>query len=65
MADGVKWVIQHNPLYAYIYVMRQCVVYGQMPEMMYITQMFTWAIGAMGFGILIFKKYENEVVERL
>ncbi len=26
VADGVKWVIQHNPLYAYIYVMRQCVV---------------------------------------
>jgi len=65
VADGVKWVIQHNPLYAYIYVMRQCVVYGRMPEGMYITQMFAWAIGMFGFGILVFKKYENEVVERL
>ena len=45
--------------------MRQCVVYGRMPEGMYITQMFAWAIGMFGFGILVFKKYENEVVERL
>ena len=63
--DGVKWVIQHNPLYAYIYVMRQCVVYGQWPETMYLVQMVAWAFGMLAFGILIFKKYENDVVERL
>ena len=65
VADGVKWVIQHNPLYAYIYVMRQCVVYGQWPETMYLVQMVAWAFGMLAFGILIFKKYENDVVERL
>lgn len=65
VADGVKWVIQRNPLYAYIYVMRQCVVYGQWPETMYLVQMVAWAFGMLAFGILIFKKYENDVVERL
>lgn len=55
VADGVKWVIQHNPLYAYIYVMRQCVVYGQWPETMYLVQMVAWAFGMLAFGILIFK----------
>lgn len=65
VSDGVKWVIKHNPVYAYIYVMRQCVVYAQWPERMYLVQMVAWAFGMLAFGILIFKKYENEVVERL
>lgn len=65
VSDGVKWVIKHNPVYAYIYVMRQCVVYGQWPERMYLVQMVAWAFGMLAFGILIFKKYENDVVERL
>ena len=65
VSDGVKWVIKHNPVYAYIYVMRQCVVYGQWPERMYLVQMVAWAFGMLAFGIVIFKKYENDVVERL
>jgi hypothetical protein len=32
---------------------------------MYLVQMVAWAFGMLAFGILIFKKYENDVVERL
>ena len=65
VSDGVQWVIKHNPVYAYIYVMRQCVVYGQWPEAMYLYQIVIWSAAMLLAGMLIFKKYENEVVERL
>lgn len=29
VTDGVRCVIEHNPLYVFIYIMRQCVLYGQ------------------------------------
>ena len=65
VAAGVRWVIEHNPVYLYIYILRQCVVYGQRPEWMYVRNGIIWAAGMFGIGILVFKKYENEVVERL
>lgn len=65
VSDGVQWVIRHNPLYAYIYVMRQCVVYGQRTEAVYLYQIVIWSAAMLLAGMLIFKKYENEVVERL
>jgi len=65
VSDGVQWVIKHNPVYAYIYVMRQCVIYGQQPGSMYLYQIVVWAVVLLVVGILTFKKYENEVVERL
>lgn len=65
VSNGVQWVIKHNPVYAYIYVMRQCVVYGQRPETMYLYQIVIWSAVMLLAGMLIFKKYENEVVERL
>ena len=65
MSDGVRWVIERNPLYVFIYVMRQCVVYGQRPEAVYIGRMFGWTIAMFLVGVLVFRKCENEVVERL
>ena len=65
VAAGVRWVIEHNPVYLYIYILRQCVVYGQRPEWMYVRNGVIWAAGMFVVGILIFKRYENDVVERL
>lgn len=65
VAAGVRWVIEHNPVYLYIYILRQCVVYGQRPEWMYVRNGIIWAAGMLVVGILIFKRYENDVVERL
>lgn len=65
VAAGVRWVIEHNPVYLYIYILRQCVVYGQRPEWMYVRNGIIWAAGMFVVGILIFKRYENDVVERL
>lgn len=65
VTDGVRCVIEHNPLYVFIYIMRQCVLYGQKPELMYIIQMVVWAIGIFLVGVIVFRKCENEVVERL
>ena len=65
VTDGVRCVIVHNPLYVFIFIMRQCVLYGQKPELMYIIQMVVWAIEIFLIGVIVFRKCENEVVERL
>lgn len=48
-------MIEHNPVYLYIYILRQCVVYGQRPEWMYVRNGIIWAAGMFVVGILIFK----------
>ena len=65
MSDGVRWVIQHNPLYLFIYAGRQFVVYGENIEKACVVQMMVWVAAAFGIGLFIFKRFENEVVERL
>lgn len=65
VSDGVKYVILHNPMYAFIKAVRDCVVYGNGIETFYITEIIVWSIGIYIIGKLVFKKYENNVVERL
>lgn len=65
VSDGVRYVIIHNPVYAFIKATRECIVYGNRVEMLYISEMIVWSIGMCILGKIIFKKYENHVVERL
>ena len=65
MSNGVRYVIMHNPVYAFIKTVRECVVYGNMVETLYIWEMILWSIGIYIVGKLIFKRYENNVVEKL
>lgn len=65
VSGSVRWVIEHNPIYPYIYVLRQCVVYGKSPEVVYIIRMFGWTSVFFLAGTLIFRKNQNNVVERL
>ena len=65
VSEGVRYVIVHNPLYAFIKVLRECIVYGNSVEMLYIREIVLWSIGIYIIGKIVFKKYENNVVERL
>lgn len=65
MSEGVRYVIERIPVYAYIKGIRNCVVYAQNIETFYVVEMIAWGIGAYLIGRLIFKKFENSVVERL
>ena len=65
MSNEVRYVIMHNPVYAFIKTVRACVVYGNMVETLYIWEMILWSIGIYIVGKLIFKRYENNVVEKL
>lgn len=65
VSDGVRYVIEHNPLYGFIKVVRDCVVYGNPVESLYIWEIILWSIGAYLTGRILFKKFENDVVERL
>ena len=65
VSEGVRYVIIHNPVYAFIKAMRECIVYGNGVEILYVSEMIIWSIGIYIVGKIIFKRYENNVVERL
>lgn len=65
VSEGVKQVIVYNPVYAYIKVMREFVLYGNSVDRFYIIQAVAWGIGTYLVGKRVFKNYENYVVERL
>ena len=62
---SVRWFIEHNPIYSYIYILRQYVVYGSIPEGVYIIRMILWSVLIFLLGIIVFNKNQNEVVGRL
>lgn len=65
VSEGVQTAIRHNPLYIFIYIGRQFLIYGQGVEITYIKRIIIWVAAVFAIGLLIFKRYENEVVERL
>lgn len=65
VSEGVRYVIVHNPVYAFIKAIRECIVYGNGVETLYVSEMIIWSIGIYIAGRIIFKRYENNVVERL
>lgn len=65
VSNNVRWIIQRNPIYTYIYIIRQSIVYGQKTEISYLINALIWAILMIMIGIVYFKKNENDIVERL
>ena len=61
----IQKVIVHNHPYTYIKIARDLIVYGQLSEPFYYIQMFAFGVGFYIFGRIIFKAYENQVVEKL
>ena len=65
VSDGVRYVILHNPLYAFTKIVREYIVYGNNVELFYITEIIIWSVGIYIIGKIVFGKYENNVVEKL
>lgn len=62
MSNGVRWFIEHNPIYVFIYLSRQFVVYGSNAENIYYSRAIVWSLAALFIGYIVFKRYENKVV---
>ena len=65
LAPAVGRIISFNPVYTYIKIARDAILYGSVSEPQYWIQMVAWSLGAFFVGRIIFNTFENRVVERL
>lgn len=65
MSEGIQNFINHNPLYAFIKLTRDCMVYGTKPESFFVIEIVTWSLGMYLFGKILFKLCVNRIMERL
>ena len=65
LSEGVRQIVFLNPIYSYIKVLREFIVYGGNVENIYFIRIFAWGIGAFLIGMYVFKKCENSTLNRL
>lgn len=65
LSGQARKLVEWNPLYSFIKVTRDCVLYARFPETKYMVLACVWGIGMFLLGIYIFKKNENRIVQRL
>lgn len=65
LAPGVRTFIQFNPIFTYVKIARDCILYGRISEPQYWIQMVAWAVGMFIIGRLVFNAKENRVIEKL
>lgn len=58
----VQMIFTLNPLYSAISCFRECVVYGQIPNMSTLAYLAVFAFTTLGIGILMFNIYEKKLV---
>ncbi len=61
----MKKIVQNNPVYLAIYVARESVMYGNEPELIPWLKLAIWSFGMLGIGIIVFKKYQNNVMQKI
>lgn len=62
LSKSYQTVFYFNPLYLYITFIRDVVIYNKIPEMWFIVLCGLYAVIAMIFGLLIYKKYNYKFV---
>lgn len=65
LSEGMRGVIECNPVYAMIAFARECVMYGTVPRPELWLKLFVWSFGSLGVGLLIFKSKENQVMQKI
>ena len=55
----------HNPLYGFIRLTRDCMIYGLEPDLFFVKEILIWSMAMYLIGKLIFKSCVNGVMERL
>lgn len=65
VSEGIQNFIKHNPVYAFIKLTRDCIVYGTKPGSFFVAEVFIWSLGMYLFGKILFKLCVNRIMERL
>lgn len=67
--ESLPWVMQSalemNPIYLSIAIARGLVMYGVMPEAVLWIRLCIWSVVSMAAGYLVFRKCENQIVQRI
>ena len=58
-------IIKINPLYSYIELFRQCVLYGQIMSVKLFAYGLTWALVTLAVGIFFFHKKSDDIIFHL
>lgn len=62
LSKSYQVVFYFNPLYLYITFIRDVVIYNRIPELWFVVLCGLYAVTAMVFGLLIYKKYNYKFV---
>lgn len=65
LTPTVRRLVSFNPLYTYVKVARDSILYGKLSEPQFMIQMAAWGVGMFIVGRLIFKLSKNRIMEKL
>lgn len=65
LPDAVRAVVECNPIYASIAFARECVMYGRIPDSSMWVKLIAWSVGSMAVGMLVFRRKENQVMQKI
>ena len=65
VSPNVRKFIEGNPMYTYIKIGRDCLIYGQVSESKYYYQMVIYSVVVFMVGCFVFEKKSDSVLARL
>lgn len=65
LSEGVRQFIRFNPVYTYVHIARDVIIYGKLSEPQYWIQMVAWGVGMFLLGKIVFNSKQNRVMEKL
>lgn len=61
----MRKIVEMNPVYAYIAFARECVMYGRCPDLSRWIQVIVWGVVMFGLGYLVYRKNENNIMQKV
>ena len=65
LPDTIQKVVGYNPVYLSIYIARECMVYGRVPHYSAWVKLTLAAVFSFLTGWIVFKKEQNNVMQRI
>lgn len=65
LKGGVRTFVEYNPLYIYIRIARECILYNTVSNIRWFILMIIWGVGSLLVGMTVFKFSENEMLHKL
>ena len=65
LPEAMQTFIGYNPIYLTIVFARQCVMEGRVPDQSIWMRLISWSVISLALGMLVFKKKENTVMQKL